>query len=434
MNDIALKQAAHIEKREHTVRELRSRIAKTRIMESLLHCSAEIDAGALRYFSAHGVHLQASEYQIVLFSVLSPQVNSGRMYDRMGQYTLIQEATSEALEGFCGFYATEVDGRFAVLLLDPDCVTEGGQELDETCRKISVQCKKLYDITVVVYISEPIRSLCGISPLYNKLRENATLHHFTEYAAKDTVIRGHLPKLHRAAKRLPALQSYARALAGALASNGDYHEEAERVLSHLAYERANSIDDLLRLFGDYFELSCQKFAQLGIPVDTESLRQEQFAMYEESIRWRQITDWFHHTLETIHEKYTQKIQENTMQPFQAAIDYIGIHLSDPTLTVENCARAAGCSSATLQKMFRSRLDMSISSYIRKQRLAKAKALLLSGSMVKDVCKDAGFASIETFHRVFKAEYGITPGQANRFGIVNNVAEETVLRSSPEMAK
>ena len=29
--------------------------------------------------------------------------------------------------------------------------------------------------------------------------------------------------------------------------------------------------------------------------------------------------------------------------------------------------------------------------------------------VKDTCEACGFSSTETFHRVFKARYGVTPG-------------------------
>ena len=413
MNDKGLKQAAHLEKRECSPAQFRSLMSRTRILETLLHCSAEIDDDALRYFSIHGVHLKAAQYQIVLFSALSESGNPGSVYGRMGQYPLVQEISDETFGGLCSFYSAEADGRFVVLLLEPDSMSESGHELDDVCRMICARCRELYDISVIAYISEPIRMLRRITPLYNKLRENATLHHFTEQEFRDTTVHGRLPQLRRAAMRLSTIQDYARVLAGALASGRDYHEEADRAFYHFAHERANSVDDLLRLFGDYFELSCQTFGQLGIPVDTASLRREQFALYEDSIQWQQITDWFHQALDSIHTDYKHTVRESTMRPFQAAMDYIEANLSRPALTVEDCAHAAGCSSASLQKMFRSRLDTSISGYIRKQRLTKARELLLAGAMVKDACTESGFSSIETFHRVFKAEYGITPGQIQK---------------------
>lgn len=413
MNDKGLKQAARLEKRECSPAQFRSQAANARILETLLHCSAEIDDDVLRYFSVHGVHLKAEQYQIVLFSALNERENAGSLYGRMGQYPLIREVSEEVFGGLCSFYAAEVDGRFAVLLLEPDSLTESGYILDDVCRRICARCRELYDISAIAYISEPIQALRRITPLYNKLRENATLHHFTERVFEDPVVHGRLPQLRRAAMRLSTIQDHARVLAGALASGGDYHKEADSALYHFAYERANSVDDLLRLFGDYFELSCQTFGQLGISVDTDSLRREQFSLYEDSIQWQQITAWFHRALDGIHADYVRTVKESTVRPFRIAIDYIEENLSDPTLTVEDCAHAAGCSSASLQKMFRSRLDTSISGYIRKQRLTKAREMLLAGTMVKDACTAAGFASIETFHRVFKAEYGVTPGQIQK---------------------
>ena len=40
----------------------------------------------------------------------------------------------------------------------------------------------------------------------------------------------------------------------------------------------------------------------------------------------------------------------------------------------------------------------------------ALQLVRQGATVKSTCERCGFGSTETFHRAFKAKYGITPGQ------------------------
>lgn len=95
---------------------------------------------------------------------------------------------------------------------------------------------------------------------------------------------------------------------------------------------------------------------------------------------------------------------------ETALQYIADSLGDPDLTIERCAAAAGCSTSSLTKTFRRQLNTSVAKYIRDRRLEKALHLMKQGMSVKDTCDACGFGSTETFHRVFKARYGVTPGQ------------------------
>ena len=88
-----------------------------------------------------------------------------------------------------------------------------------------------------------------------------------------------------------------------------------------------------------------------------------------------------------------------------------------------CADAAGCQPSALSKIFRRQLNVSVASYIRDARLTLALNLIKQDNSVKYTCEQCGFASTETFHRVFKAKYGITPGKLRRSDRLQQDEEE-----------
>ena len=62
-------------------------------------------------------------------------------------------------------------------------------------------------------------------------------------------------------------------------------------------------------------------------------------------------------------------------------------------------------------VFRQQMQTSPTRHIRSRRLEEAARLLTeSDRSVSEICTQCGFGSLETFHRVFRQEYGITPGK------------------------
>ena len=75
-----------------------------------------------------------------------------------------------------------------------------------------------------------------------------------------------------------------------------------------------------------------------------------------------------------------------------------------------CAAAVGCSTSALNKVFRRQLNSSVARHIREIRLQSAYELLRAGASVSETGRRCGFGSTETFHRLFKERFGLTPGQ------------------------
>ena len=79
------------------------------------------------------------------------------------------------------------------------------------------------------------------------------------------------------------------------------------------------------------------------------------------------------------------------------------------LTIERISREVGASKRSIQRNFRDRFGMTVSEFIRKQRLEKARtALERDGVSVGQAAYLAGYGTISSFSNAFKQLYGVSP--------------------------
>ena len=87
---------------------------------------------------------------------------------------------------------------------------------------------------------------------------------------------------------------------------------------------------------------------------------------------------------------------------------------DARLTIESLAREAGLSAAHFARAFRETTGRPPHRYLLSLRLARARRLLdAPGAVLSDVALRAGFADQPHFTRLFKREFGVTPGAVLR---------------------
>lgn len=92
-----------------------------------------------------------------------------------------------------------------------------------------------------------------------------------------------------------------------------------------------------------------------------------------------------------------------------AIHHIGHHLT--TVTVDNLAQAINVNRSYLTDLFKQDLDLTPSEYIRNFRITKARHLLESSDIsIDQVAEQCGYQRTNSFTRVFKQTYGISPRQ------------------------
>lgn len=113
-------------------------------------------------------------------------------------------------------------------------------------------------------------------------------------------------------------------------------------------------------------------------------------------------------------RLTESVKKNKKQPefsphIRNCIKYINENLSRK-ISVSSAASHCGISADYLSQIFKKEMDENLSTYILRQKLEKAKILLLKGLNEKEICNEAGFSSQTYFITVFKRFYKMTPSE------------------------
>jgi AraC-like DNA-binding protein len=100
---------------------------------------------------------------------------------------------------------------------------------------------------------------------------------------------------------------------------------------------------------------------------------------------------------------------------EQAKEFIRKHPND-ALSISDVARAVLLSPNYLTSLFRTTTGLSLGNYIKRERIARAKAMLADGRRsVKDVAYALGFEDPYTFSRTFKRVEGVSPLHYRRMG-------------------
>ncbi|MCQ2482774.1 MAG: AraC family transcriptional regulator [Clostridia bacterium] len=112
--------------------------------------------------------------------------------------------------------------------------------------------------------------------------------------------------------------------------------------------------------------------------------------------------------EYCHRMHDMKKKNVVSRHIVLAIDYIREHIQD-NLTVENIAISLSLNPSYLSKLFKQEMDITISQYIRKEKINIAQNMLrhLDESSL-NIANFLGFSSQSHFIQVFKKETGYTP--------------------------
>lgn len=98
-----------------------------------------------------------------------------------------------------------------------------------------------------------------------------------------------------------------------------------------------------------------------------------------------------------------------------ALEYLHEHLHDPLFSIDDITRRASVSRRWLEYAFRESLDETPYQYLRRQRLARAKRLLIEEPSTKIyvIAQNTGFSSAKQLTMTFQQDFGMSPREYRR---------------------
>lgn len=419
MNQAASERAEQLAHQSYSLSEYRNQLVRLKNMALLCHCSAEIDQGTLLFFSVNNMFLGKGECFVILFSELGsliPQREHGEdLYARIYLYALIDEILAEVLGGHFSYYSAELDGRLVAIIhfplgLLPSHADDLPLILRDSCGEISRMCRDRYDLNVTAYISDRVSDITSISVVYHKLLNLVTLHRYLQFIPDAPVISVTPPPPSEKTEPFPVRQ-LAQGLANAVLDGAGYHQLADQALEQISHFALFSADELRTRFGDFFEAFCSELRFRGLPLQDSRLRLENFSLINESHTWQEHTEWFHSVLDRIVSTYNTQSSEYRQACLDRLLDCVDHLIGDVNLNTAMLAESTGFSLHQVKLVFRQQMQISPTRYIRTRRLERAAQMLLdSDRPVSQISTCCGFGSLETFHRLFRNEYGLTPGR------------------------
>lgn len=102
-------------------------------------------------------------------------------------------------------------------------------------------------------------------------------------------------------------------------------------------------------------------------------------------------------------------RENALHPaLETCVQHIELNLG-MRLSVADLVQRAGISHPSLVKLFKTQFDCTVTEYIQKRRMIKARHLLTETDQpVKAVAIDCGFTDLQYFNKCVRKAYGMPP--------------------------
>jgi len=122
----------------------------------------------------------------------------------------------------------------------------------------------------------------------------------------------------------------------------------------------------------------------------------------------------------IYTKLDEKKHSKNSHVIEEIQGYIETEYGNPNLCLDLVAEKVQLSTGYLGKLFRSTINISFNTYLKKVRLEKAKDLLIrTDDSIPVICEKVGIMNVTYFFSLFKKNYGMTPDQFRKQDIKLN---------------
>lgn len=119
-------------------------------------------------------------------------------------------------------------------------------------------------------------------------------------------------------------------------------------------------------------------------------------------------------LEMICMQLPEKVQNKPHEPVEKIIEFIEQSFFESNFTVQSVAERFGMSPSTFSRYFKNEVGMTVTDYITKLQIKKAKSLLVESDIpIAAIAAQTGQFDTSSFIRKFKKTTGVTPGEFRR---------------------
>ncbi len=379
----------------------------------LCHNSDEINANMQRYLSINGIVLTDSgRYCLVLFHEHKDLTEAPLAQAQ--SHLLIRKTADEVLWGSNIYFLGHIDWKTVLLLSLP--IEEGEDDYsDEAVYKylekeilcIIEKCRQEYDIELTAYSSKLFSDIRLTRMHYDRLSKKLDYHRFLE-EGKDPLYaisaRRHFPSLDS------DLEQDALLLLSSLLKEKDPAPMIEKLFADFRKADLNSIEEMKVNFADFINQRLdQLLRQRAIPLNPEEVRDSLDQCMDSALKLSDIENWFSAYLCQIQKNYRHALRFKGYQKITQVRSYIDRHFTEDSLSINALAEKFSLSQSALSSGFKKLYCQTASDYILHCRMNLAEELLLhTDDPVGQICRQAGFGSLESFYRLFHKLHECSP--------------------------
>lgn len=291
------------------------------------------------------------------------------------------------------WFISKVSPNYYLML----CTPEGGDDaLRKRLEQFMERADQKWECNCLISVSQPLDSLEELSEIYQLVRSNMKC--FSErkllfYEDVEAYERDNLKDLNM----LDNIRLTDMILSG--------RETAAVKLIGSQWEKAKAvrIDSVLKqLFFMQTTILNSIAARLDYDIASQNLSDEDsIAVIEEKMVG---------VVKQLCELVKEKREAEKHDVPRRIIEYMKENYSDPDFYMTSLVEEFGLSDKTIAKLIKGYLNMTFSEYLEELRLQKALHLLdHTDNSIKQVAASSGFSSENTFFKVFKRKFGISPG-------------------------
>ncbi|WP_336784628.1 helix-turn-helix domain-containing protein [Paenibacillus sp. MMO-177] len=337
----------------------------------------------------------------ILISVEQWQAALTTRDEEILEYALRNAADELLLGTYPGQILQERHGSNVALLFFErleDCSSLFTSEMTERCTKYIQQCRTYFRVNLSCYIGEAV-PIPSVSAMFRELilmeKNNLTKHQTVLY------YRDHKENHSESRLTLPPYTEWQT-----LVETRKKNDLIERI--HLWFdgmlEESATPQSLQAFYGSYLNL----FYQVGINKGISSLPFDLDCNLQSALRSiPHAREWAIQVAERFFE-WNEEQPNYQSSVIEAASDYIYEHL-DNELSREQIAEHVHLNPAYLSRLFKKEKGISLSDFIVKVRMEKAKQLLQEPEIkISNAASSVGYTHFSHFAKMFKKVIGQTP--------------------------